>query len=205
MMQRHLVLSTFALLFSITGGAPRSVAATGDAASVISDLGNGAIAAMRTGDTASARQGRFRQLYRRYFDQEACARAALGSHWQNVTARQRQEYVELYEDYVVIIYSIDLGDLGGESFTVLGSRPDQEGVVVMSRMNRVNGAAPIRFDWQLNPTNDGYKVTNLTVSGIDLASMQRADLVSVIQRNGGQVQALLAALREKNASNGILR
>jgi ABC-type transporter MlaC component len=51
----------------------------------------------------------------------------------------------------------------------------------------------------------GYKVTNVIASGIDMARLQRSDLVSVIQRNSGLVQALLAALREKNASNGIVR
>jgi hypothetical protein len=45
----------------------------------------------------------------------------------------------------------------------------------------------------------------LIVSGINMASMQRSDLVSVIQRNSGHVQALLVALRDKNASNGIPR
>ena len=53
--------------------------------------------------------------------------------------------------------------------------------------------------------SSSYKVTNVIVSGIDMASMQRFDLVSVIQRNSEQMQALLVALREKSASNGILR
>jgi ABC-type transporter MlaC component len=88
-----------------------------------------------------------------------------------------------------------------ESFTVL----DKEGINVTSRMNRTNGAAPIEFDWHLNPTNDGYRVSNVTVSGIDMSSMQHSDLVSVIQRNSGQMQVLLAAFCEKNASNGIFR
>ena len=74
-----------------------------------------------------------------------------------------------------------------------------------SRITGINEAFNIRVDWQLNPTNNGYKVSNVIVSGIDMASMQRSDLVSVIQRNSGQMQALLVALREKNASNGILR
>ena len=119
--------------------------------------------------------------------------------------QQRQEYVKRYEDYIVIVYSTLLGHLGGESVTVLGSQPDEEGVIVRSRMNRIDGVAPIGVDWQINPTNRGYKVTNVIVSGISMASMQHSDLVSVIQRNSGLVQALLAALREKNASNGIVR
>jgi phospholipid transport system substrate-binding protein len=201
MIQRSLLLSAFVLLSSIIGGSPRSLAATDDPASLVNDLATRALAAMRNGDTAAV-QGQFRQLVRRYFDAEACARSALGPHWQNATAQQQQEYANRYEDYIVIVYSTLLGHVGGESITVLGSQPNEEGVIVTSR---INGAVQIGVDWQLNPTNNGYKVTNLIVSGINMASVQHSDLVSVIQRNGGQMQALLVALREKNASNGILR
>jgi len=107
-----------------------------------------------------------------------------------------------HEDYIVIVYSPLLGRLSGESITVLGSQPNEEGVIVTSR---INGIVPIVVGWQLNPTNNGYKVTNLFVGGINMASMQHSEVVSVIQRNSGQMQALLVALREKNESNGILR
>jgi ABC-type transporter MlaC component len=107
-----------------------------------------------------------------------------------------------YEDYIVIVYSTLLGRLSGEGITVLGSQPNEEGVIVTSR---INGIVPIEVDWQLNQTNNGYKVTNLFVGGINMATLQRSDLISVVQRNSGQVQALLVAMREKNASNGIVR
>jgi hypothetical protein len=110
--------------------------------------------------------------------------------------------VRRYEDYIVIVYSTLLSHLDGESITVLGSQSDEDGVRVTSR---INGVVPITVDWQLNPTNNGYKVINLFVSGINMASMQRSDLISVIQRNSGQMEALLVAMRDKNASNGILR
>jgi phospholipid transport system substrate-binding protein len=204
MIQRSLLLSAFVLLSSIIGSAPTSLAAADDPASFVSDLGSRALAAMQSEDTAAAKQGRFRQLLRQYFDVEACARSALGPYWLKATAEQRREFVGLYEDYVVIGYSAHLGALGGESFKVLGSHPDKERVIVTSRI-LINGAAPIRIDWQLNPTNPGYKVTDVIVNGISMASAQHSDLVSVIQRNNGRMPALLVALREKNASNGILR
>jgi phospholipid transport system substrate-binding protein len=199
-----LLLSAVVLLSGIIGGASRSLAATDDPKSFVSDLGSRALAATRNGDTVAAKQGRFRQLFRQYFDVEACARSALGPYWLNATAFQRQEFVALYEDYVVIGYSAHLAALGGESFKVLGSQPDKERVIVSSRI-QINGAAPIRVDWQLNPTNHGYKVTDVIVNSISMASAQHSDLVSVIQRNNGQMPALLVALREKNASNGIVR
>ena len=170
--------------------------ATDDPARFVSDLASRALAAMAVGDTAAARQGRFRQLLGQYFDVEACARSALGPDWLTATAPQRQEFVELYEDYLVIGYSTALRALGGLSFEVLGSQPDKDRVIVSSRI-QINGTVPIRVDWQLNPTNHGYRVTDLIVNGISMASTQHSDLVSVIQRNNGHVPALLVALREK--------
>jgi ABC-type transporter MlaC component len=116
-------------------------------------------------------------------------------------AYQRHQGVALY---VVVSYSTALRALGGASFGVLGSQSDREGVIVSSRV-QIDGGAPIRIDWRLNPTNHGYKVTDVIVNGISTASTQHADLVSVIQRHNGQLPSLLIAMREKNVSNGIVR
>jgi ABC-type transporter MlaC component len=204
MIPRSLLLSALVLFFSLIGDAPKSLAASDDPASFVGDLGRRALAPMPNEDTTTARQERFRQLFRQYFDVEACARSALGPYWLKATALQRQQFVGLYEDYVVIAYSAALRSLGGESFKVLGSRPDKQQLMVTSQI-QINGAAPISVDWHLNPTNYGYKVTDLIVNGISMASAQHSDLVSVIQRNNGHLPALLIALREKNASNGIVR
>src|SRR6266404_7455725 len=204
MIRCSLLLSTCVLLSGLIANAPKSVAATNDPASVVGDLWSRALAPTSNEDTTAARQERYRQLFRQYFDVEACARSALGPYWLKATALQRQEFVGLYEDYVVIGYSAALHALGGESFKVLGSQLDKKKVIVTSRIE-INDAAPIRLDWHLNPTNYGYKVTDLIVNGISMASAQHSDLVSVIQRNNGQLPALLVALREKNATNGIVR
>jgi hypothetical protein len=81
MRQRSLLLWVLVLLSSIIGSVPGSLAAAGDPANFVNDLGTRALAAMRNEDTAAV-QGEFRQLFRRYFDAEACARSALGPHWQ---------------------------------------------------------------------------------------------------------------------------
>jgi phospholipid transport system substrate-binding protein len=138
------------------------------------------------------------------WDVEACAQSALGSYWLKATALQRREFVGLYEDYVVIGYSASLRAIGGQSFQVQTSQSDKERVIVTSRI-QMNDAAPIRVDWHLNPTNPGYKVTDLIVNGISMAITQHSDLISFIQRNNESVPSLLVALRTKNASNGILR
>jgi phospholipid transport system substrate-binding protein len=204
MIKSAVLVLAFILLFNI-GQAPRSVAATNDPSSVVSDVGGRALASVPNENTAAVRQGVFRQLFRQYFDVEACARAALGPYWLKATAQQRQEFVELYTDYVAIGYSTAFTSLGGESFKIVGNRPDKEGVIVTSRIE-IHGAAPITLDWQLiNSTNYGYRVIDVSVDGISMASRQHSELISVLQRNGGQMSALLVAMRDKNASNGVVR
>ena len=203
MLRRSLLLSAF-VLSSILGGAPRSFAAADDPVNFVTELGSRALAAMGNGDTAAATQIRFRQLFRQYFDEEACARFALGTYWRTATALQRREFVELYEDYVVVSYSAALPDLGGASFEVLGSQSDREGIIVSSRV-QISGGRPIGIDWRLKLTNHGYKVTDVIVNSISTATTQHSDLISFIQRHNGDVPSFLIALREKNASNGFLR
>src|SRR6478672_12849162 len=94
MIQRFLLLSAFVLFSSIIEDAPKSLAATDGPASFVSDLASRALAPMPNEDTA-VKQERFRQLFRQYFDVEACARAALGLYWLKATALQRQEFVGL--------------------------------------------------------------------------------------------------------------
>jgi phospholipid transport system substrate-binding protein len=185
MIQRFLLLSAFVLFSSIIGDTSRSLGATNDPASIIGDLGGRAISVLQNRDTAAAKQEQFRQLFRQYFDVEACARSALGTYWRTATTLQRQEFAELYEDYVVASYSTALRALGGASFEVLGSHSDREGVIVSSRVQINGGGAPITIDWRLNPTNHGYKVTDVIVNGISTASTQHSDLISFIQRHNG--------------------
>ena len=64
MIQRYLLLSAFVLYSSIIGDTSRSLAATNDPASIIGDLGGRAISVLQNGDTAAAKQGQFRQLFR---------------------------------------------------------------------------------------------------------------------------------------------
>ena len=67
MIQRFLLVSAFVLFSSIIEDAPKSLAATNDSASFVSDLASRAFAPMPNADTTAARQGRFRQLFRQYF------------------------------------------------------------------------------------------------------------------------------------------
>ena len=182
---------------ALTPATPAAAAA--DPAALISQLGNRALEVLGQGSTPSQRVARFRELLREDFDVPGIARFVLGRYWNIATEQQRAEYVKLFEDYVALAYSTRLAEYTGETFKVTGSRPEGDGAIVSSQIVRPGGAAPVKVDWRLTGRNGVYKISDVSVDGISMAVTQRSEFASVIQHNGGQVQGLIAMLREKTA------
>ena len=191
---------TATLILAAGAFAPATpAAAAADPAALISQLGNRALEVLGQGSTPSQRVARFRELLREDFDVPGIARFVLGRYWNIATEQQRAEYVKLFEDYVALAYSTRLAEYTGETFKVTGSRPEGDGAIVSSQIVRPGGAAPVKVDWRLTGRNGVYKISDVSVDGISMAVTQRSEFASVIQHNGGQVQGLIAMLREKTA------
>jgi phospholipid transport system substrate-binding protein len=198
-MMRRSVL-TAALVLIVGGLAPAILAAAADPAAVINNLGNRALEVLGKNATPAQRVARFHELFREDFDVPGIARFVLGRYWKTTTAEQQEEFVKLFEDYIAIVYSSQLAEYSGETLKVTGSRADPEGATVASEIIRPTGAPPVKVEWHLADQNGTYKIRDVSVDGISMAVTQRSEFASVIQRNGGQVQSLIAMLRQKTGN-----
>ena len=198
MMRRSFLTATF---IALTGAlAPAiSAGAAADPAAMISNLGTQALQVLGKDATQSQRVARFRELLRDDFDVPVIARFVLGRYWNVATEEQRAEFTKLFEDYIAIAYATRLAEYSGEQFKVISSRPDGDGAIVSSQIVRPAGAAPIKVDWRLVGRGGVYKISDVSVDGISMAVTERSEFASVIQHNGGQVQSLIAMLRDKTA------
>ena len=115
---------------------------------------------------------------------------------------EQKEFVKLFEDYVVFVYTARLSDFGGgQSFKVRGSHSDADGVIVSTDVVSPGNPTPLRIDWRLITDNNGsYKINDVIVEGISMTTTQRSEFASVVQRNGGQVRSLISMMREKAAT-----
>ncbi len=148
--------------------------------------------------TGRERQTQFRALLREGFDTEAMSRFVLGPYWRTATDPQRQEFLKLFEDYIVTAYSARFSQYSGEQFKTTGSRSEgPDGWLVSSQILRANGGPPTKVDWRVGKMGPDYKISDVVVEGISLTITQRQEFASVIQRNGGQLESLLKVLREK--------
>lgn len=197
MMRRFAAIGVL-LLGALCVAAPRPAAAQ-DPRAFVSALGRQAIEVLGPGVPAAQRLARFRSLFHDDFDVPGIGRFVLGRYWRLATPQEQQEFLKLFQEYIVRAYSARLGAYAGEPFRVIGARPNGAETVVTSEILRSNGA-PVQVDWLLIERDGQYKITDVYVGGVSMKVTQRDEFASVIQRSGGRVSGLLAQLRQKLAT-----
>jgi len=207
-LRRFLWATTVALT---AGTAPSSIGAAADIdpARFINDLGN----QLRTVTSYSSPERKlagFRELFRADFDVPGLGRFVLGRFWPMLSPSEQQEFLGLFENFVVLTYSKRLMEYadGGDGPRVTSSRPDHDGAVVSSEICRGSGACtghgqtvqPLRIDWRLSARDGQYKISDIVIDGLSMAANGRSQLEGVVERNGGRAQAILAVMRQQIAS-----
>ncbi len=178
--------------------------AADDAAGFISDLGQRTVQILASKVSESERESKFRSIFDEGFDVPAISRFVLGGYWRTASETQRRDFIALFEAYVVHAYTVRFNDYGGEQLKVTAARPEgDDGSMVQSIIARPSGAPPLKVDWRVAKTDKGFKIIDVVVEGVSMAVTQRQEFASVIQRNGGQIDALLKILREKIGPGGI--
>ena len=199
MMRRSLLSCFFSLIALASLAAPPPVNPA-DAVAFMNQLWDRAVILLNNNTDAAIRMMRFRELFRADFDCPGIAQFVLGRYWRNASSEEQQEFVKLFEDYIVFVYTARLSNFGGETMKARGSRSDGDGVIVSTDISSPGRTTPLRIDWRLVSDNGSYKISDVIVEGVSMAVTQRSEFAAVVQRNGGQVGGLLALMREKTAS-----
>src|SRR5579863_450982 len=175
--------------------APREANAQ-DARAFVATLGEQAIQVLGPNASPAQRLTRFRELFHDDFDIPGIDQFVLGRYWRTATPQQQEDFLGLFQEYLVRAYSARLSEYAGEPFRVTGSRPQGDQTIVSSEIIRPTGSR-IAVDWYLIHVGGSYRITDVYVTGVSMKVTQRDEFASVIQRNGGQVAALLTQLRQK--------
>jgi phospholipid transport system substrate-binding protein len=199
-MLRRSLLTSLGVLIATAALAAPPIVNPADAIAFMNQLWTRAVEVLNNKADPAVMQARFRELFDRDFDCPGIARFVLGRYWRNASEEEQQEFVRLFEDYVVFVYTARLSNFGGEAFKVRGSRSDGDGVIVSTDVISPGGTSPLRIDWRLVTDNGAYKISDVIVEGVSMMVTQRSEFASVVQRNAGQLRGLLAMMREKTAS-----
>jgi len=201
MIDRRRFLMLAAAVAALTCG-PRLARAESEAEGFVRSLGDEAIATLTGPDvTPAIRADRFRTLLKQNFDVPAIGKTVLGRYWKVATDAEREEYLKLFEDFLVANYAKRFAEYTGQKFEVRGTRAEGNSLLTVQTMIQPpGGGEAARLDWLIRDDGGNYKILDLKIEGISMSETHRAEFASVIQSSGGKVAGLLDALREKVAT-----
>lgn len=164
----------------------------------ISAMGDEAVGFLSSKKLSQAQKTKsFRKLLNKNFDMNTISRFSLGRHWRVATSAQKKEYQSLVRNMVVDVYSQRFNEYQGESFEVKSSRPTGKRDYLVSSLIVPSGGSKVKVDWRVRDNNGTLKIIDVIIEGVSMTLTQRAEFSSVIQRGGGNIEALLEHLRNK--------
>jgi phospholipid transport system substrate-binding protein len=134
-----------------------------------------------------------------YVNFEKTTRLSAGKHWRDATPEQRAALVEAFRSTLVRTYAGALSKIdNGTTMTVLTFRGDENAkdVVVPSSVVQGTNVQPIRIDYRLEKTPEGWRNYYLNVENIWLIQNYRGQFSQEINRSG--IDGLIAALNKRN-------
>ena len=186
-LSRRALLGTI-LLGTLSFAVPAHAATAAE--SFVNSVGNSVIEAARNGS-----QETFRNVLRASADVETIAVFSLGSYRKSLDAGRKSEYVGLVETYISRVFSENAARLAGESLEVTGSQEAADSVIVKSLLKYADGRS-VAVNWRLVKRGGAFKIFDVNVDGIWLATTQKTNFVSVLKQNNGDIGALLTYLKQ---------
>jgi ABC-type transporter MlaC component len=184
MMRRHWLVFLFILLLG--GCLPSAAAGACEASAFITNAGNAFMGAARV-HTASAFSG----ATARYTDLRGISMFALGPHRGRLSKAREAEYLALTRAFIGRFLMKHSSRFSGNGMKIKDCVTTSNTLTVSTRMS--NGKKII---FKLHRSKRGFLVRDVNVSSVWLAQQLRSTFVGVINRNGGDINALFAYLRK---------
>ena len=124
------------------------------------------------------------------------ARLALGQYWKELSARERTEFVQLFRNLLERSQLWNLSTHAGAEQRYVGERMEGDRAVVRALVQADGGEVPV--DYFLLPYNGSWKIFDLSIDGVRLSHMYRAEFNRVISKSSYKelVRRMSAKLEE---------
>jgi phospholipid transport system substrate-binding protein len=199
------VLKRLAIVFVVTlpFGLPTNAAAGLEekAGTFIRVLSKEAILVLTRADIPhDVRIEEFRTLFKKHFAVRAIGRFVLGRGWRAANKAEREEYLSLFEDLMVVSYIDRFKRYANADLDIVKVRTENAtNVTVFSRLPR-DTAQPINVLWRVGVRGETLKILDVIIEGASMSQTLRSDFGSIIRRNGGKVSGLIDELRLKTVA-----
>lgn len=136
------------------------------------------------------------------FDFERMTRLAVGKSWRAATPEQRTAMVTEFRNLLVRTYTNAFTRYQDQTIDVKPLRmPAGADEATVRTAIIKQGAQPITVDYEMEKTENGWKVFDLVVEGVSLVTTYRSTFAEQIAQSG--IDGLIKMLESKNAANEV--
>jgi len=149
----------------------------------------------------AAREQKFGEFMNKFAHMPTIARRVLGVNARSVSQADFDRYYKTFETYALEVYEVHFDQFRGESLRVVGSKDDDDRrSKVETLIKSSTTGKDTKVYWDVLKSQDGqsYRVRDVGIdlggSVLWLAQEQQAQFESYLNRNGGNIDKLIARI-----------
>ena len=122
----------------------------------------------------------------------------LGSKRKNLNLEEKNEYINLFEEYFLKSFSSRLAEYTNPEIDVTEKEKISENYTIVNSILKATNERPeIKIDWRIyTKDSNNPLIRDLIIEGLSLARTQKEEFASVLNSNNGDIQALFKVLKE---------
>ena len=122
----------------------------------------------------------------------------LGSFRKNLSEHQKNEYLDLFEDYFLKSFSSRLSEYTNPKIEVQNKKILSKNYTIVNSLLVGTSERPeVKIDWRIytkNPNNP--LIRDLIIEGLSLVRTQKEEFASILNSNDGEINSLFKVLEE---------
>lgn len=150
------------------------------------------------GLTAAERRGQFQSYMDEFANLDAVAKFVIGKYAKRFTDEEMELYLSTFRSYALVVYEFYFNEYRGQDVKVVGSTDrNARDSIVDTEIVRADGQE-LEVRWRVLNRGGKYQVVDVALNAegnlIWLAIEQQAQFLSILDKNNGSVDALVAKI-----------
>ncbi len=141
---------------------------------------------------------RFEKLFNKALDLNFIGQFVLGRYWRTATPQQKKDFIAVYRKLNIKTWSARFDEFKGKDFKFIGTTPSnsKNQIFVNSTVDMGEGE-PAKVVWRVKQSADNFKIVDIIIENVSLAITARNEYTAFIKNHNGDIDALIANLKEK--------
>jgi len=190
---RRTTLAGLLATMSLASG-PAFALATAEARSLIDDVVARINSVINSGKSESAMYRDFEALFNRYADVPTISRSALGPPARSASSQQLDQFSDAFAGYLARKYGKQFRDFIGGEIIVQSARQVKSFQEVQA-VAKLRGQSPFSVTFMVSDRSGSDRFFDLLIEGISLLKSERAEIGAMLDKRGGNIDALIGDLK----------